>query len=114
MTTKEKTKQGDVREYFESGLCADLSQEDCSGCALTRMDGDYCEKIHEIITSILKDLSGLGVVIKVEGEMPSLLHAPLNGFRKYTASDVRRKVRRGRNDMLEAGYTKTIPLIEEK
>ena len=60
------TKQEKIREYFESGLCAGLSQEYCSGCNFTRKNGDYCKTCKEQVSETLMDLSELGVVIKVE------------------------------------------------
>jgi len=60
------TKQEEIREYFESGLCSNLSQEYCSGCKFTRKNGDYCEDVHSQVSETLNDLSDLGVVVKVE------------------------------------------------
>ena len=59
-------KREEIKEYFESRLCSDLSQEYCSDCKLTRKNGDYCEDVHSQVSETLSDLAKLGVVIKVD------------------------------------------------
>ncbi len=59
------SKREEIREYFESKLCSDLSQEYCSGCNFTRKNGDYCKDVHEQVSETLSDLDKLGLVIKM-------------------------------------------------
>lgn len=125
------TKQEEIREYFESSLCAGLSQEYCSGCNYTKGEGDYCKSVKEQVTDTLKELSTLGCVLKVDRELPKTAdwakcpcddctaeHKLIDEwgyFCDLTCGKCSYWIARckGHQEVIEAGYVAVEPLIEE-
>lgn len=97
-----------------NGLVTDPPCGNCDHCILRWPDISPVDKIGilrdtcELMNSIIKMLHDLGLVFKVEGELPEInTHSGSRDYNSYH----REGQEDMRDSMIKAGYTKTAPII---
>ena len=88
------TEQEEIRDILIT-LCCEAHSKD-----LSKSPSGFDEEIKDA----LKELSGAGVAIKVDRELPKP---------RYPYSEIDAYILEGQQDMLEAGYVAVEPLIKE-
>jgi len=106
----------DIREEIKEGLRKILPKyarrvDEIADLGLTHSEtrAEWGALLEETIKGIQEMEASNGVVLKVEGELPTAL----NEYWSPSSSEYH-AFQKAVESMLEAGYTKTIPLVEEK
>ena len=99
------TKQEDIREVIDAHTDDRCLYPD-KGCVWCSKEG-YCASGNDAYTCLMKRLDELGVVIKVDRELPEM---PSN----YDSEDNNYLYSQAQEDMLKAGYVAVEPLIKKE
>ena len=106
------SKQEEIREVIDTYVDDGCLYPDRSCKHLSHPKvGGYCPSQEDAYKCLMERLGKIGVVIKVEGELPRL---PSNITQDIPGGCYKIGYQTSQQDMLEAGYVAVEPLIEER